>query len=263
MDASEEATGPADGERQAYCATHADRPAAATCARCGDHVCEECTARHTDAGALCKRCSARSPTVSARGLTKLLSALFFARVAIEAIMIAAILIEMSLFASPTLDEAAFATYLSIVGVIGLADIGLLLATIVCFCMWMNRSNRIARELGGNLQHGPHGWGWFFVPCANLFMPYRAVKELYSSIKDGYAPGIFPAWWGAWIVSNIIANFETRMSLSESPGMVEGSMVISIFGAASTIAAALLARQVVVAVNEAQEPTSAAAEPPAP
>lgn len=219
MDASNEEAAPAESERQAYCATHAERAAQGTCTRCGDHLCSECTARHTEAGPLCTRCAAHSPSISARGVTTALSWLFLGRVAMEAITLVAVLIEMSLFTAPDLEDASYAGYLAIIGLIGIADIGLLLATIVCFCIWMNRSNRIAKELGGTLQHGPHGWGWFFVPCANLFMPYRAVKELYSSIKDGYAPGVFAIWWGAWIVSNIIANFETRMSFSDDPGIV--------------------------------------------
>lgn len=63
-----------------------------------------------------------------------------------------------------------------------------------------------------------GWavGWFFVPFANLVMPYRALKEIYrASFKNADweqnpVPYHFPIWWIFWIATNVLSNSSSRM-----------------------------------------------------
>ena len=114
-------------------------------------------------------------------------------------------------------------------------------------------DRYLRSLGASLKHGPNGWGWFFVPCANLFMPYRAVVELYTAGRPGApTPGLFPLWWATWLISNFIANIETRMSLSDDVSTVRSSIYVSMVSSIAALAAAFVARKVVLAVYEALE-----------
>ena len=50
---------------------------------------------------------------------------------------------------------------------------------VLFFVWVYRANKNIRALGAqNLKFTP-GWcvGWFFIPFANFWMPYRAVREI--------------------------------------------------------------------------------------
>lgn len=72
--------------------------------------------------------------------------------------------------------------------------------------------------------GP-GWavGWYFIPLANLFMPVRAVGQMWRGTfqlaGEPEPNASIGLWWGAWIVSNILSGVSFRMLL-ESGGMSE-------------------------------------------
>lgn len=80
-----------------------------------------------------------------------------------------------------------------------------------------RKNHLAGVEG--LRISP-GWavGWFFVPVANIVMPYRALREIYrASFRNaGWAgnlvPYYFPGWWTFWIVTNVLSNASLRMDV---------------------------------------------------
>ena len=61
-----------------------------------------------------------------------------------------------------------------------------------FCLFMPRANRNARAFGSSMSISP-GWaaGWFFVPIANLWMPYQAMKEIWqgSDPDPNVRPGV--------------------------------------------------------------------------
>lgn len=88
-------------------------------------------------------------------------------------------------------------------VLGLLYLGSLLVTAVLFLRWVYLSNKNAHTLiNGNMQSSP-GWavGWFFIPIANLWKPYQAVREIFEAShpeknkKDTVRPEVVPAWWG--------------------------------------------------------------------
>ena len=66
-----------------------------------------------------------------------------------------------------------------------------------------------------------GWsvGWYFIPFANLVMPYKSLKETFKASfntedwQDIKAPYYFPIWWGTWIIGNIIYNASLRIGSS--------------------------------------------------
>ena len=64
--------------------------------------------------------------------------------------------------------------------IELTDCLVALGAGVAFFMWVYRANQNARDLSGNELEFSPGWsvGWFFVPIAALFMPYRVVAEIW-------------------------------------------------------------------------------------
>jgi hypothetical protein len=75
--------------------------------------------------------------------------------------------------------------------------------------WIKLANENVRALGAkNLEFSP-GWavGWFFVPIANLFKPYKVMNEIWSAT---HSPGNWKKnenhravqkWWGLWIGSS--------------------------------------------------------------
>jgi len=95
------------------------------------------------------------------------------------------------------------------------------ASLVMVAMWIHRAhaNLFASGIGG-LEFSP-GWsvGWFFVPVANLFKPFQAMRELWNASAG--AAGAFQAetpselrvWWGAWLAGNIVSSVAARLVLT--------------------------------------------------
>jgi len=106
-------------------------------------------------------------------------------------------------------------------VIGGVRFILLISTIVVFAIWIYRANYNARQLGAAGMQFTPGWsvGWYFIPVANLWKPYQAMKEIW---KASAAPAhwqeqprgaILPWWWFLFIVSNLLSNIAFRLMLS--------------------------------------------------
>ena len=96
----------------------------------------------------------------------------------------------------------------------------LVACWVIIAMWIYRIASNTRFLAGanKMEYTP-GWavGWYFVPIANFWKPYQAMKEVWTLnvARDGGlgAPvaTLLPLWWTLWIVWNLVSNFAGRMS----------------------------------------------------
>lgn len=142
-----------------------------------------------------------------------------------------------------------------------------LVTAIIYCVWLHGANRNARALGAMGLSFTPGWsvGWFFVPIANLWKPYQGVKELYQASDPDAdygswlaspVPGTLPAWWGLWIVGNILSQVEFRMSVSGDLGLQGAAPWMSLLTVPLGIAAALLAIKVVRQIHERQEEKAA-------
>ncbi len=85
----------------------------------------------------------------------------------------------------------------------------MIASIVLWCVWQFRAQDNLRWLGAaDLRIRP-GWavGWWFIPFANIVMPFRAVNELHrASAPDAGAIDwkakrtalLLIGWWTAWL-----------------------------------------------------------------
>ena len=93
------------------------------------------------------------------------------------------------------------------------DFLVLLACFVLVGRWIYRVDSNAHAVGGEMSITP-GWavGWYFVPLANLAMPYQAMREAWDSsheaaaMEDERDSPLLPLWWGLWLVTNIVSNF---------------------------------------------------------
>lgn len=122
-------------------------------------------------------------------------------------------------ADPELSELG----LGIRGLSALAQLGVMLALVPLFCVWVYRCAVNARRLGGGGFTQSPGWavGWYFVPVAMLWMPFRAMSEIWRASVPGALAGgpldwgdrragaLLNAWWIAWILGNIVTNFASR------------------------------------------------------
>lgn len=106
------------------------------------------------------------------------------------------------------------------GLVGLAQLIVLIASGFLILRWIHRANWNARALGAeNMQFTP-GWsiGWYFVPIANLWKPYQAMKEIWMASatskewQSQTVPTLLGLWWTLWIVHSMLGNASFRMSM---------------------------------------------------
>jgi hypothetical protein len=146
-----------------------------------------------------------------------------------------------------------------------AVIALFFATLfgtVSFLVWFYRAADNARVIGQRrLLTTP--WTavlWWFVPLANLVRPYRAVKAVYWASETrstnltgdlvARSPGIFPLWWGTWLVSAWLQNISARLSLAD--GLGAGAMWAGIVALPFTFVSALCIIAVIWSIESRQE-----------
>ena len=204
------------------------------------------------------------PFVSAHNRARLITILLIVGAVISLLTIPSHILDLSV--NPLGDEQEITDNpmgflaLALTGVLGLATIAVYIATVVVFLMWLYRVSNNVVAFGAPRQTSA-GWavGSFFVPIANLFIPYQAIKEIWQKSDptptDAFSyvmspPGFFPAWWGFWIASNIASNAYFRMTLAEAP--MEASATVGILSEALSIVAAFFAIQVVKAIDQRQE-----------
>lgn len=104
--------------------------------------------------------------------------------------------------------------------IGVTQLIVFIASGVVILMWIYRANANARRLGALGMKFTPGWsvGYYFIPFANLVMPYRALKEIWqaSAAPAAWANekthGLFPLWWTLWILSGIAGQAAMRMAM---------------------------------------------------
>lgn len=168
----------------------------------------------------------------------------------------------ALEASGSLDIATDTGPLALA--VGLAYVGftlVFLVSVVVVAMWIHRAHANLRDAGADgLQFSP-GWavGWYFIPFANLVMPFQAMRELWNASHGnadpfgGSAPPVVKWWWAAWIVGNILSNLGMRILLMDE---IDASSVtvgnsVSFAGSMLAIVAAVLLARIIHSVTQAQ------------
>jgi len=104
--------------------------------------------------------------------------------------------------------------------IGIGQVATYVVTVIVFGRWIYVLNANKIPLGASgLQFTP-GWavGWFFIPFANLWKPYQAMKELWLVSADPLhwqqqeRGQLLPWWWFLWLLANILGQMSFRLSL---------------------------------------------------
>ena len=145
------------------------------------------------------------------------------------------------------------------GGLALFSIGVYIATIVFFLMWIYRANENLRSFGTSSSYSS-GWavGSWFIPFAALVIPYRATKELWNKsvpntgtmFSDLSPPAFFPIWWTFWLLSNFASNAYLRLSFNEQLSPEVDAMLGALTSILS-IVAALFAMKVVAEIDKQQ------------
>lgn len=120
--------------------------------------------------------------------------------------------------------------------VSLPQVLIVMVTGVTFLMWIHRANRNARGLGAQGMTFTPGWsvGWYFIPIANFWKPYQAMKEIWRASAHPAdwqahgAPSLLPAWWTWWMISSILSNMSFRLTMrAETSGELVASEVVSL------------------------------------
>ena len=145
------------------------------------------------------------------------------------------------YASQIEDRALSTDLATTEMVLGLVTIGyvvaLLIPAAVCWCLWQSRTQQRLHRLRPQAAFR-HSSGWavgaWFVPGANLFVPFRAVADLWrnsappeASGPDPTPPAVGQWWvWAAGIpVGLLLVAFLVGFTIAASGGPPDGGFVI--------------------------------------
>ena len=101
-----------------------------------------------------------------------------------------------------------------------------LGSIILVLQWIYRANYNARALGAARMEFTPGWavGWYFIPIANFWKPYQAMKEICrASLRpsrwwEEKAPALLPLWWGLWLLTSGAQGISLTVSAEEAERM---------------------------------------------
>ena len=127
----------------------------------------------------------------------------------------------------SLEEGAeLSSGAAIYAAVALADGLLTIVTIVFFSMWIYRAAANIVAAGTTGFDYTAGWavGWYFIPFANLYKPFAAMRQIWNASHGGQGDqldqgeGLLTLWWTTWLISNIASNISFRLSMN--PDSVE-------------------------------------------
>jgi hypothetical protein len=151
----------------------------------------------------------------------------------------------------------------------LIELAVFILTAVLFLFWIYRVYKNLRPLGADRLGYSPGWavGSFFIPFANLFIPFRIIREIWvnsdplvrepvETWQRSGPPALLSWWWGFWVAANILTRIASRFSDSaETPEQLFLYSKLEIMASALTIGAAIFAIMVVRGIDKRQEARS--------
>ena len=149
----------------------------------------------------------------------------------------------------------FAQMLQVVPFLAIGIVALFWLAILMVALWIHRAAANARALSSGMDVSP-GWavGWYFVPIANLFLPFRAMDQIWRISHDPEAwrrkptPTIIRWWWTFWVASSLLG---AVISFTQRSGAMVVSYGAGVMSAACAVVAALMLRAIVIRITALQ------------
>lgn len=143
------------------------------------------------------------------------------------------------------------------GIMGLIQVVIAVILGVTFLKWIYRINHNLHIVSGTKLKFTPGWsiGWYFIPIANLFKPYQAMKEIFSvSHKDEKVDtSLLNKWWALWLITGYIGQVAVRLSLkADDPSGYLASSVAYLLSDGADIVLNLVAIKLVLTIMGAYE-----------
>jgi len=119
-----------------------------------------------------------------------------------------------------------------------------LAAAVAFLAWLSRAVENVPALGAGRPSASPRWAiaWWFIPFANLGMPYEVVRELRGRMRrEGRRkhPPLLLAWWFTFVGGEVLLAATARMP-GDTVEQVSASLTVATIGLALTVSAGVLA-----------------------
>jgi hypothetical protein len=139
-------------------------------------------------------------------------------------------------------------------VIGYMQVILYLITAVIFLVWTYRCAWNARRLDPEVMQIRPGWavGWYFIPIANLWMPDRAVGQIWTASSGSRNKGFIGWWWLFFILDNVVGQIVFRTSLTaETINSLKNVTIAFVVSDIVSTIGAILAVRVVTRITRVQ------------
>lgn len=144
-------------------------------------------------------------------------------------------------------------------VVGLFFLAMLVLAYVLNGIWIVRAAGNAAKLDPHEGRISSGWalGWFFVPIANLFKPYAAMRQTWVTSVDGPgsmdnpAPVFMRWWWAMWIIAGTTSQISYRISDTDDLEVLRNVALLDLAILPVSIAAAVLFIKIITGVSNAQ------------
>ena len=137
------------------------------------------------------------------------------------------------------------------------SLGMFAVTAALFLAWLARARRNASALGMS-PRVPGALLWWFVPAANILLPFVAVRGVLQASRGGRerAPGWLVTWWLVWLATLLWTCVEVGFARDVGAVHFMFSDIVGVVLALGLAAQGALARPlliaVVVAIQRAQQ-----------
>ncbi|MBA4490823.1 DUF4328 domain-containing protein [Paracoccus sp. S1E-3] len=107
-------------------------------------------------------------------------------------------------------------------------------------------------------------GWYLVPVANLFMPFRAMRQIYNSSTrpsrplGAAAPALLRWWWALWLLVAALVLLALFLPADPDTDMVTNMALVDVLNTPLSILGIWLWWQVVTVITNLQKATRPAA-----
>lgn len=174
----------------------------------------------------------------------------------EVAMAALSMVEINRLSS---GQASIYDTMPAVSFVALYYLGVYVVAAFLTLKWIYRVNLNASTLTRGKTISP-GWsvGWFFVPFANLVMPFRAMRETWrishapGDWRQAAAPDLLNWWWGLFLLTSILGNASGRISVgTQTQSTLVLSEQLSLASSCLAIPLILLLRTIVRQLTDAQ------------
>ena len=128
-------------------------------------------------------------------------------------------------------------------------------SVVFVSIWVYRAYANLESIGRRARmSAAMAVGWFFIPIANLWMPYRVIREVWDGTVGRPAGGLIAAWWTCWLAGSVVGSIQIPFSVSETSDAASHTapLLMSFPSDLLFIAAALLLIRIIRTVTAAQE-----------